>query len=235
MNTLGKISVMLADDHGIVREGLRSLLTVEADIDIVAEADNGRDAVRLAREQKPSVAVIDIAMPLLNGIEATRQITQQAKQTKVLVLTSYGDDSSVTQAMKAGAAGFLLKQSAAVDLVRAIRELHRGNAYFTPSIAQRLREHCLAAAKGDMERAMKATPNLTAREAEVLQLIAEGFPNKGIASELCISIKTVEKHRQQVMNKLGIHDVAGLTRYAVANGVVARDLAPNAALQPMPA
>src|SRR3954471_10237251 len=106
MNTLGKISVLLADDHAIVREGLRSLLTFESDLEIVAEAENGRDAVRLAREHRPSVAVIDIAMPLLNGIEASRQITQQVKQTRVLILTSYGDEASVTQAMKAGVAGF---------------------------------------------------------------------------------------------------------------------------------
>jgi DNA-binding NarL/FixJ family response regulator len=227
----GKITVLLADDHGVVREGLRSLLTAEQDIEIVAEADNGREAIKLTRELRPSVVVMDLAMPLLNGVEATRQIMQQVRKSKVLVLTSYGDDSSVTQAMKAGAAGFLMKQTAAAELVRAIRELHNGNAYFSPSIAKRLREHCRAAVNGDVERAAEAKPSLTAREAEVLQLVAEGFPNKGIASELSISIKTVEKHRQQVMNKLGIHDVAGLTRYAIAQGIVERDAAPKGAIE----
>jgi DNA-binding NarL/FixJ family response regulator len=214
-----KIRVILADDHTVVRQGLRALLAAEDDIDIVGEAENGRQAVQIARKLTPDVAVIDIAMPQLNGLEATRQITRALPATKVLILSSYSDDEYVQQLTEAGAAGYLIKQTAANELIKAIREAHKGNAYFSPSIAKRLRDQCREAfATG--QPAKRRTDQLTAREAEVLQLIAEGRANKQIASELSISIKTVEKHRQQVMNKLGIHDVAGLTRHAIAKGII---------------
>lgn len=214
-----KIRVILADDHTVVRQGLRALLVAEGDIDIVGEAENGRQAVQIARKLVPDVAVIDIAMPQLNGLEATRQITRTVPSTKVLILSSYSDDEYVQQLTEAGAAGYLIKQTAANELLKAIREAHKGNAYFSPSIAKRLRDQCREAfVSGQPPR--RRTDQLTAREAEVLQLIAEGRANKQIASELSISIKTVEKHRQQVMNKLGIHDVAGLTRHAIAKGII---------------
>jgi DNA-binding NarL/FixJ family response regulator len=214
-----KIRVILADDHTVVRQGLRALLIAEGDIDIVGEADNGRQAVQLARKLTPDVAVVDIAMPQLNGLEATRQITRTVPSTKVLILSSYSDDEYVQKLTEAGAAGYLIKQTAANELLKAIREAHRGNAYFSPSIAKRLRDQCREAFVSG-QPAKRRTDNLTTREAEVLQLIAEGRANKQIAAELCISIKTVEKHRQQVMNKLGIHDVAGLTRHAIAKGII---------------
>src|SRR5207253_4792573 len=163
--------------------------------------------------------VIDIAMPVLNGLEATRQITRSVPATKVLVLSSYSDDEYVQQLTEAGAAGYLVKQTASNELLKAIREAQRGNAYFSPAIAKRLRDQCRDAfTTGHPGR--RRPDYLTTREAEVLQLIAEGRANKQIASELCISIKTVEKHRQQVMNKLNIHDVAGLTRHAIAKGII---------------
>jgi len=214
-----KIRVILADDHTVVRQGLRALLVAEGDIDIVGEAENGRQAVQIARKLAPDVAVIDIAMPQLNGLEATRQITRTVPSTKVLILSSYSDDEYVQQLTEAGAAGYLIKQTAANELLKAIREAHRGNAYFSPSIAKRLRDQCRQAFVSG-QPGKRRTDNLTTREAEVLQLIAEGRANKQIAAELCISIKTVEKHRQQVMNKLGIHDVAGLTRHAIAKGII---------------
>jgi DNA-binding NarL/FixJ family response regulator len=214
-----KIRVILADDHTVVRQGLRALLIAEGDIDIVGEADNGRQAVQLARKLAPDVAVIDIAMPQLNGLEATRQITRTVPTTKVLILSSYSDDEYVQKLTEAGAAGYLIKQTAANELLKAIREAHKGNAYFSPSIAKRLRDQCREAFVSG-QPSKRRTDNLTTREAEVLQLIAEGRANKQIAAELCISIKTVEKHRQQVMNKLGIHDVAGLTRHAIAKGII---------------
>src|SRR5436190_2228573 len=214
-----KIRVVLADDHTVVRQGLRALLMSEEDIDIVGEAENGRQAIQLVKKLLPDVAVIDIAMPVLNGLEATRQITHSVPSTKVLILSSYSDDEYVQQLTEAGAAGYLVKQTAANDLLKAIREAYRGNAYFSPAIAKRLRDHCREALAGG-QPLKRRTDYLTAREAEVLQLIAEGRANKQIASELCISIKTVEKHRQQVMNKLGIHDVAGLTRHAIAKGII---------------
>ena len=214
-----KISVILAEDHTVVRQGLRALLAAEGDIEIVGEAENGRQAIQLVKKFLPDVAVIDIAMPVLNGLEATRQITRTVPSTKVLILSSYSDDEYVHQLTQAGAAGYLVKQTAANELLKAIREAHRGNAYFSPSVAKRLRDHCREAfVSGQPVR--RRSDYLTTREAEVLQLIAEGRANKQIAAELCISIKTVEKHRQQVMNKLGIHDVAGLTRHAISKGII---------------
>ena len=214
-----KITVLLADDHTVVRQGLRALLIGEGDIDIVGEAGDGRAAVQMVKKLLPDVVVMDIAMPQLNGLEATRQITHSVPSTKVLVLSSYSDDEYVQQLTEAGAAGYLIKQTAANELLKAIREAHRGNAYFSPSIAKRLRDQCRQAFSTGTPNRRRAD-QLTAREAEVLQLIAEGRANKQIAAELSISIKTVEKHRQQVMNKLGIHDVAGLTRHAIAKGII---------------
>jgi DNA-binding NarL/FixJ family response regulator len=214
-----KITVLLADDHTVVRQGLRALLVVEGDIEIVGEAETGRQAVIMAKKSMPDVVVMDIAMPLLNGLEATRQITKQLPSTKVLVLSSYSDDEYVQQLTEAGASGYLVKQTAANDLLKAIREAKRGNAFFSPSIAKRLRDHCRDAFVNG-QPVKKRNDYLTSRESEVLQLIAEGQANKQIAAELCISIKTVEKHRQQVMNKLNIHDVAGLTRHAISKGII---------------
>jgi len=214
-----KITVLLADDHTVVRQGLRVLLEAEHDIKVVAEAENGRQAVQLAKRHKPDVVVMDVAMPLLNGLEATRQITKDAPHSKVLILSSYSDDEYVQELTEQGATGYLIKQSAANDLLKAVREAQKGNAFFSPSISKRLLEHCRdALIRGPTNK--KRGRRLTSREAEVLQLIAEGNANKQIASELSISIKTVEKHRQQVMNKLNIHDVAGLTRHAISKGIV---------------
>lgn len=225
MSLIKKINVLLVDDHTVVRQGLRALLQPEEDIEVVGEAENGRQAVMMVQKSAPDVVLMDVAMPLLNGLEATRQITRSHPNTKVLVLTSYGDEECVQQLMEAGACGFLIKQTAANDLLKAIREVKRGNAFFSPAIAKRLRDQCREAfATG---QSVKKAGDLTSREAEVLQLIAEGFSNKQIAAELSISIKTVEKHRQQVMNKLNIHDVAGLTRYAISKGMVERS-APTA-------
>jgi DNA-binding NarL/FixJ family response regulator len=213
-----KIAVLLVDDHAVVRQGLRALLEAEGDMVVVAEAENGREAVVFAKKTLPDVVVMDVAMPGMNGLEATRQIVRNVPSAKVLVLTSYGDDDYVTQLMGAGAVGYLLKQTAAAELLKAIREVRGGGAFFSPVIAKRLRQQNRETfAEG--QQSVKAD-KLTSREAEVLQLVAEGFANKQIASELSISIKTVEKHRQQAMNKLNIHDIAGLTRYALSKGWV---------------
>ena len=216
-----KIGILLADDHAVVRQGLRALLEAEGDIAVVGEAENGRQAVAQAKKTLPDVVVMDVAMPGMNGLEATRQIVRNVPSSKVLVLTSYGDDDYVNQLLEAGATGYLVKQTAAADLLKAIREVHHGNAFFSPSIAKRLRQQESEALAGGQTPASR-TGRLTSREAEVLQLVAEGFANKQIAAELSISIKTVEKHRQQAMNKLNIHDIAGLTRYAISKGWVER-------------
>lgn len=215
-----KIAILLVDDHTVVRQGLRALLRSEQDMEVIGEAENGRQAVMMVRKTPPDVVVMDVAMPLLNGLEATRQILKIVPTSKILVLTSYGDDECVHKLMQAGAVGYLLKQTAANELIKAIREVQRGNAFFSPAIAKRLRDQCREVFTGGQPT--RRSTELTSREAEVLQLIAEGFSNKQIAAELTISIKTVEKHRQQVMNKLNIHDVAGLTRYAISKGLVER-------------
>lgn len=214
-----KITVLLADDHTLLRQGLRVLLEAEGDIEIVGEAENGRQAVQMAKKFLPDVVVIDIAMPLLNGLEATRQITMEVPSTKVLILSSYSDDEYVRQLTDAGSAGYLMKQTAANDLLKAIHEVKKGNAFFSPVIAKRLLDHYRQAfVSGEPGR--KIGQRLTSRENEVLQLVAEGMGNKQIAAQLNLSVKTVEKHRQQLMNKLNIHEVAGLTRYAISNGVL---------------
>jgi len=213
------INVLLVDDHLIVRQGLKALLIAEGDVTIVAEAQTGREAVQMAATHRPEVVVMDLAMPRLNGCEATRQILKAVPSTKVVVLSTYSDDEHLQQALGAGAAAYLLKQTAAADLVQAIREVKKGNAYFSPAIAKRLREQTARLpSTGEPEKTPEV--ELTPREAEVLQLIAEGFANKQIAGELGLSVKTVEKHRQQVMHKLRIHDIAGLVRHAVEKGII---------------
>ncbi len=215
-----RITVLLAEDHAIVRDGLRMLLDNEDDISVVAEASNGRVAVELTRQWQPSVVVMDIAMPLLNGVEATRQILQTHPQTKILILSAYCDDAYVERVIELGAAGFLIKQTAAHFLPKAIREVFAGRPCFSPVIAKRLLHHRRKAqAAGELNVAL-GMPALTSREMEVLQLIAEGKANKETAAHLDISIKTVEKHRQKVMEKLNIHDTAGLTRYAISAGII---------------
>ncbi len=221
---MANISVLLVDDHNVVRQGLKALLTAETDIVIAAEAQTGREAVNLAAKVRPEIVVMDLAMPLLNGWEATRQVLKAVPTAKIVILSSYDSDEHIHQAIAAGAAAYLIKQTAAAELVKAIREVKKGNAYFSPAIAQRLREQTCRSLE-ESPTIKPANVELTIREAEVLQLIAEGFANKQIAAELGLSVKTVEKHRQQVMNKLNIHDTAGLVRHAAAKGIIEANLA----------
>jgi DNA-binding NarL/FixJ family response regulator len=211
------ITILLAEDHQIVREGLRRLLATEPDLKVIGEAQTGRQAVTLAQKLRPAVVVMDIAMPLLNGLEATRQIRRALPGTKVLILSAHSDDAYVEQAITVGAVGFLLKQTSSHDLSRAIREVQNGKTFFSPTVAKRLHDQ-QSPARGKPRG--KGVAHLTAREREVLQLIAEGTPNKQVAAELGISVKTVEKHRQSIMQKLAIHDAAGLTRYAIGAGII---------------
>jgi DNA-binding NarL/FixJ family response regulator len=214
-----RITVLLAEDHMIVREGFRKMLELEGDFEIVAEAPNGRQAVALAKKFHPDVVLMDIAMPQLNGLEATRQILKAVPTIKVLMLSAHSDDAYVNNATESGAVGFLLKQTSAHEVCRAIREVQKGKTFFSPSISRRQdRIHPLSPDReGGFSK--KAVP-LTSREMEVLQLIAEGRANKESASELGIGIKTVEKHREHLMQKLDIHDTAGLTRYAISAGII---------------
>jgi len=214
-----RITVLLAEDHTIVREGFRKMLEMEDDLEVAGEAQDGRQAVTLAKKLHPDVVLMDIAMPLLNGLQATRQILKANPAIKVLMLSAHNDDAYVKNATESGAVGFLLKQTSAHDVCRAIREVQKGKAFFSPSISRRQdRLHPLSPDRGGGFK-KKAVP-LTSREMEVLQLIAEGKANKETASELGIGIKTVEKHREHLMEKLDIHDTAGLTRYAISAGII---------------
>ncbi len=215
------ITVLLAEDHQIVREGLLALLKTETDIEVIGEAENGRLAMELTGKLRPDVVVMDIAMPLLNGMEATRQILQSLPKTKVLILSAHNDDAYVEMVMALGASGYLIKQTAAHVLPDAIREVQKGNTFFSPTIAKRRNQRRQnAQLHGTVRNLKNESAPLTRREAEVLQLIAEGKANKETAGELGISIKTVEKHRQSLMEKLNIHDTAGLTRYAISAGII---------------
>ncbi len=219
-----KISILLADDHALVRQGMRVLLEAEDDIEVVAEAKDGRQAAEMAARLRPDVIVMDIAMPMLNGIEATRQILDAEPTMRVLVLSAHSDDEYVDRVMRLGAVGYLLKQSSFADLAAAIRTVRAGETYFSPSISRRLQRR-LGGTPGEPGGRSSGARSptrvrLTSRETEVLQLVAEGKANKQTAKELGISIKTVEKHRQSLMRKIDIHDVAGLTRYAIEAGII---------------
>jgi DNA-binding NarL/FixJ family response regulator len=218
MTTIKRITVLLAEDHQIVREGFRCLLKHESDIEVIGEAETGRQAVQLTQKLRPAVVVMDIAMPLLNGLEATRQIRKALPDTKILILSAHSDDAYVEKVAALGAAGFLLKQTSGHVLATAIREVQKGHTFFSPAVTRRVQTR----AKKAVDRGeSKANGNhLSSREVEVLQLIAEGKPNKQIAAELGVSFKTVDKHRQHLMSKLDIHDAAGLTRYAIAEGII---------------
>jgi DNA-binding NarL/FixJ family response regulator len=213
------IKVLIAEDHGIVREGLRLLLDLTSGLKVVGEASTGSEAVELAARLQPDVILMDIAMPTLNGFEATRQIRALSPDSKVLVLSAHSDEEYVEHFLSIGVAGYVVKQNSGQILVQAIREVAGGGTFFAPSISERMqRLERTAFQRGDSSGS-KRRP-LTPREAQVLQLVAEGSANKQIAAELAISIKTVEKHRQQLMDKLNIHDTAGLTRHAIATGVI---------------
>ena len=211
------LRILLADDHTVVRQGLRKVLEERPEWQVVAEAGDGRDAVRLAEEFRPDVAVVDVAMPLLNGIEATRQITKRAPQTRVLVLSMYSDEAYVTQMLKAGATGYLLKDSADVDLLEAVQAVSQGKSFFSPAVA-RLMSDDYARQRG--ENLVDRYESLSEREREIFQLVAEGKTNKEIAALLFISPSTVETHRARIMEKLDLHSAAEIVLYAVRRGVI---------------
>ena len=204
--------VLLAEDHQIVRQGLRGLLE-KAGHEVVGEAADGQEALRLARTLSPDIAVLDLSMPRLNGLDAAREIRRMSPEIKTILLTMYTDKGYVLQAMKVGAKGYVLKTEAAEDLIRAIREIARGETYLSPGVAASIVEAYLD------ESRLPADP-LTPRERQILQLIAEGNTTKAVAQQLNISFKTAESHRNHLMKKLDLHDIAGLVRYAIRRGLV---------------
>jgi len=215
------IRILLADDHKITREGLRSLISKQSDMKVVAEAENGRDAVGLAKELRPDVIIMDVSMPDLNGIEATKQILSESENVKVVALSMHSDNLFVSEMLKSGASGYMLKDCAFEELDRAIREVVRGNTYLSPMISGVVVEDYLRKLnKSDSGE----SSILSNREREVLQLLAEGQSTKQIGLKLFISAKTVETHRRQIMNKLDMYTVAELTKYAIRKGLTSLDI-----------
>jgi DNA-binding NarL/FixJ family response regulator len=214
------IRVLLADDHTIVRQGVRLCLEAMGDIEVVAEAEDGQVAVQLANQLRPDVAVVDLTMPRLNGVEAIRQIKRDIPDTEVVVLSVHDSEAYVVQALRAGAAGYVLKRNAATELAAAIRAAHDGQAYLHPSIARRVIDDYLSRIHAADDAIGEPHERLTPREREVLQLAAEGHTTRAIAGLLCLSTKTVEHHRASVMTKLGLHGQTELVKYAIRAGLV---------------
>jgi DNA-binding NarL/FixJ family response regulator len=212
------IRILLADDHTIMQAGLRSLLEKEPGLEVVAEAQDGRTAVRLAKELAPDIVIMDISMRGLNGIDATRQIIAETKGVKVIALSMHRDEQFVAGMLSAGAAGYLLKDSAAEELSYAIRAVLSDQTYLSPAVAAIVTKEYVRTLT--LSKDQKAAPLLlTGREREVLQLLSEGRPSRSIADALHLSVRTVETHRRQIMEKLGLHTVAELTKYAIRQGI----------------
>lgn len=215
---MGELRVLLGDDHTVLRQGLRKILEERRDWCVVAEAGNGRDAVREALALNPDVAVLDIGMPLLNGIEATRQIVRRAPSVRVLILSMHSDQAYVTQAVQAGARGYLLKDSAAAELIEAIAAVSAGRSFFSPAVAQVVFDDYVRSLtdKGITD----PYDSLSEREREVLQLVAEGRSSKEVAELLSISPATVETHRAHILQKLQLHSTVEVVRYATRRGII---------------
>lgn len=215
---MSKLRLLLGDDHTLVRHGLLKILEERPEWEVVAEVGDGREAIRQAVELKPDVAIIDIGMPLLNGIDATQQIVKRAPDTRVLVLSMHSDEAYVTRALQAGATGYMLKDSAGKDLLKAIESVSRGQAFFSPAIASLMLDDYVKRVSG--AGLVDRYDTLSPREREIFQLIAEGRTNKEVAQVLDISPATVETHRSRILQKLDIHSTAELVLYAVRRGVI---------------
>jgi len=215
-----KNRIVIAEDHTILREGLRALLSSHPDLEVVGEAADGRDAIRCVEEAGPDLVLLDLSMPRMDGLDAIREINKRSPETKILALTVHKAEEYVLAALQAGADGYALKDATQGELVAAIRSVLAGKRYLSPGVSEKVIEGYLA---GKKARTTK-TPwdSITAREREVLKLIAEGHKNKEIAEILCISVKTVEKHRSNIMEKLDLHNVSDLTAYAIERGIVTR-------------
>ena len=219
---MDKTKVLLAEDHTIVRKGLRSLLDKETGIEVVGEAEDGREAIVKAKKLHPDIVVMDIAMPGLNGLEATRQIKKRFSDIKIIILTMHANEEYILQSLKAGASGYLVKKAAPAELISAINAVHKGHSFLSPSISRMVIDEYIRRSK-EISEGEEGFEQLTVREREVLQLIAEGRKTREIAELLYISIKTVETHRSHIMNKLDIHSTAELTRYAIRKGIISSD------------
>jgi two-component system response regulator NreC len=215
---VSRLRILLADDHTLVRQGFRKILEERPEWEVVAEASDGRDAVRQALSAQPDIAILDIGMPLLNGIEATLQIVRRVPTMCVLILSMHADEAYIIQALKAGARGYMLKDSADVDLIRGVAAVAAGKSFFSPAVAKVMLDDYVRhlAEKGIVDR----FDSLSLREREIFQLIAEGHSNKAIADRLSVSPATVETHRAHILQKLDVHNTAELVLYAVRRGVI---------------
>lgn len=220
-----KPRVLIADDHTLVAEGVQKLL--EPEFQLCGRVADGRALVRAVEKEQPDIALVDIALPLLNGLDACRQIKKSMPQVKLLILTMHGEQHFVTEAFRAGVSGYILKQSVAEELVFAIKEVLKGRLYVSPSVAENLVEQALNPSEAGASRSMRGDDRLSARQREVLQLIAEGQSTKEIASTLNVSIKTVEFHKTRIMKQLGVHSTAELTKHAIAIGLIAMPRQPT--------
>jgi two-component system response regulator NreC len=216
-----KYRIVIAEDHTILREGLRSLLSSSSDFEVVGEAEDGREAIRCVEKLKPDLILTDLSMPRMNGMEAIREIKKQSPKTKILVLTVHKTEEYILATLKAGADGYLLKDSTHTELVMAVRNVMSGRHYISPGVSEKVIEGYIEGRKTLKPRTSWET--LTQREREILKLIAEGYRNKEIADDLCISVKTVEKHRANLMEKLNLHNVQALTAFAIGKGLVSRE------------
>jgi DNA-binding NarL/FixJ family response regulator len=216
-----KHRIVIAEDHTILREGLRSLLSSSPDFEVVGEAEDGREAIRCVEKLKPDLILTDLSMPRMNGMEAIREIKKQSPKTKILVLTVHKTEEYILATLKAGADGYLLKDSTHTELIMAVKNVISGKHYISPGISEKVIEGYVEGKKTLKPRTSWET--LTQREREILKLIAEGYRNKEIADDLCISVKTVEKHRANLMEKLNLHNVQALTTYAIEKGLVSRE------------
>ncbi len=213
---MANVRILLADDHAMLRDGVRMVLESHPGFEVVGTADNGRDAVRLAEELQPDIAVVDVAMPELNGLEATRAIRNTSPETAIVVLSMHEGEEYLREALRAGAAGYVLKRAAAKELVGAINAVRRGDKYLDPALTDTLISDYVR----QVERGDDTPDSLTERELEVLKLVAEGHTNRQIALQLNISIKTVQTHRANLMDKLNLHDRTELVRYAIRRGLI---------------
>ena len=216
-----KYRIVIAEDHTILREGLRALLSSNADFEVVGEAQDGREAIRCVEKLKPNLVLTDLSMPRMNGMDAIRDIRRRSPETKILVLTVHKTEEYILATLKAGADGYLLKDSTHAELLSAVRHVLSGKHYISPGISDKVLEGYLEGRK--TLKARTSWETLTAREREILKLIAEGYKNKEIADDLCISVKTVEKHRANLMEKLNLHNVQALTTFAIEKGLVSRE------------
>lgn len=213
-----KHTIVIAEDHTILREGLRALLSSHADLEIVGEAEDGRDAIRCAEKVRPNLILMDLSMPKMHGLDAIREIRRRIPETKILVLTVHKTEEYILATLEAGAAGYVLKDATHAELVTAIKTVLGGKPYLSPAISERVIQGYLEGKKG--KKIDTSWDTLTPREREMLKLIAEGYKNKEIAEIMCISVKTAEKHRANLMKKLDLHSVSALTAFAIEKGLI---------------